>query len=68
MREAAELNKQMDALIALRIKVDRENYSLDSSTTVPLRSSAPSTTMTRGKCRVTVILFVLSIHNGSDAY
>ncbi|KAJ4711391.1 EXS (ERD1/XPR1/SYG1) family protein [Melia azedarach] len=48
MREAAELNKQMDALIALRIKVDRENYSLDSSTTVPLRSSAPSTTMTRG--------------------
>ncbi|KAH9709646.1 phosphate transporter PHO1 [Citrus sinensis] len=37
--EAAELNKQMDALIALRIKVDTKNASPDNATAVPLRTS-----------------------------
>lgn len=44
--EAAELNKQMDALIALRIKVDTKNASPDNATAVPLRTS----TRTLGKC------------------
>ncbi|KAL9424211.1 hypothetical protein AB3S75_036151 [Citrus x aurantiifolia] len=39
MSEAAELNKQMDALIALRIKVDTKNASPDNATAVPLRTS-----------------------------
>lgn len=46
MSEAAELKKQMDALIALRIKVDRKNASPDNATAVLLRRS----TRTLGNC------------------
>ncbi|KAH9709642.1 phosphate transporter PHO1 [Citrus sinensis] len=46
--EAAELNKQMDALIALRIKVDTKNASPDNATAVPLRTS--TRTLEENKC------------------
>ncbi|KAL5826357.1 hypothetical protein ACOSQ4_018154 [Xanthoceras sorbifolium] len=50
MSEAAELNKQMDALIALRIKVRSKNPSGDNLnlTTMPLRSNTPITNRTQG--------------------
>ncbi|KAH9774003.1 phosphate transporter PHO1 [Citrus sinensis] len=48
MSEAAELNKQMDALIALRIKVDTKNASPDNATAVPLRTS--TRTLEENKC------------------
>ncbi|KAH9709641.1 phosphate transporter PHO1 [Citrus sinensis] len=46
--EAAELNKQMDALIALRIKVDTKNASPDNATAVPLRTSTRTLELTGG--------------------
>ncbi|KAH9774005.1 phosphate transporter PHO1 [Citrus sinensis] len=48
MSEAAELNKQMDALIALRIKVDTKNASPDNATAVPLRTSTRTLDLTIG--------------------
>ncbi|TXG56543.1 hypothetical protein EZV62_017856 [Acer yangbiense] len=53
MSEAAELNKQMDALIALRIKVERKNPSGDNLTAMPLRSDTRSTTRTPGTGHMT---------------
>ncbi|KAK0574129.1 hypothetical protein LWI29_018609 [Acer saccharum] len=51
--EAAELNKQMDALIALRIKVERKNPYWDNLTAMPLRSDTRSTPRTPGTGHMT---------------
>lgn len=42
MSEASELNKQMDALLALRVTVERKYCSTASASTVPLSGSSSS--------------------------
>ncbi|XP_059655822.1 phosphate transporter PHO1 homolog 10-like [Cornus florida] len=58
MSEAALLNKQMDALIALRIKVEKPDFdgssslrrlSMDIANTAPIRITSPSRARTPGR-------------------
>lgn len=60
IKEADELNKQMDALIALRIKVEGKQPSADNATSVHLNSTS-SLAGSQSKCTVRIIYFLMCI-------